>query len=90
MTWRVPAGGTVPPAATMQITGALGIAAFGTVYLSLAADGPATHAFAVVTAAFAAIAVLAALLAAGATRPSAVRPRAAPSAGRAPGGAGRT
>jgi MFS family permease len=75
---------------TMQIAGALGIAAFGTVYLSLAADGPATHAFAVVTAAFAAIAVLAALLAAGATRPSAVRPRAAPSAGRAPGGAGRT
>jgi MFS family permease len=52
---------------TTQIAGAVGIAAFGTVYLSLAADGTATHAFAVVTAAFAAIAVLAALLAHGAT-----------------------
>jgi hypothetical protein len=62
---------------TMQIAGAVGIAAvgiaaFGTAYLSLASDGAATHAFAVVTAAFAAIAVLAALLAHGATRSVAV------------------
>jgi predicted MFS family arabinose efflux permease len=54
---------------TMQIAGALGVAAFGTVYLSLAADGTATRAFAVVTAGFAAVAVLAAVLAHGATRP---------------------
>ena len=56
---------------TTTIAGAIGIAASGTVYLSLASDGAATHAFAVVTAAFAAIAVLAALLAHGAvvTRP---------------------
>jgi hypothetical protein len=58
---------------TMQIAGALGVAAFGTVYLGLASDGAATEAFAVVTAGFAAIAVLAAGLAAGATRPAAVR-----------------
>jgi hypothetical protein len=58
---------------TMQIAGALGVAAFGTVYLGLASDGAATQAFAVVTAGFAAIAVLAAGLAAGATRPVVVR-----------------
>ena len=49
----------------------VGIAAFGSAYLSLAADG-ATHAFAIVTAALAAIAVLAALLAHGATGRAAV------------------
>ena len=54
---------------TTTIAGAIAIAAFGTAYLSLASDGAATHAFAVVTAAFAAIAVLAAALAHGATRP---------------------
>ena len=43
----------------MQIGGTVGVAAFGTLYLRLAADG-ATHAFAVVTAAFAAAALLAA------------------------------
>ena len=43
----------------MQIGGTVGVAAFGTLYLGLAADG-ATHAFAVVTAAFAAAALLAA------------------------------
>jgi predicted MFS family arabinose efflux permease len=57
---------------TMQIAGALGVAAFGTAYLSLASDGAATHAFAVVTAGFAVIAALAALLAHGATRSTAV------------------
>jgi hypothetical protein len=54
---------------TTTIAGAIAIAAFGTAYLSLASDGAATHAFAVVTAAFAAIAILAAALAHGATRP---------------------
>jgi hypothetical protein len=53
---------------TMQIAGALGIAAFGAAYLSLTADGTATHAFAVVTAGFAAVAALASALAHGATR----------------------
>jgi MFS family permease len=53
---------------TTTIAGAVGVAASGTAYLSLASHGAATHAFAVVTAAFAAIAVLAALLAHGATR----------------------
>jgi MFS family permease len=43
----------------MQIGGTVGVAAFGTLYLALAGDG-ATHAFAVVTAAFAAAALLAA------------------------------
>jgi MFS family permease len=57
---------------TMQIAGTVGIAAFGTAYISLASDGTATHAFAVVTAGFAAIAVLAALLAHGATGSRAV------------------
>ena len=57
---------------TTTIAGAVGVAASGTAYLSLASDGAATHAFAVVTAAFAAIAVLAALLAHGATRAVAV------------------
>jgi hypothetical protein len=57
---------------TMQIAGAVGVAAFGSAYLSLASEAGATHAFAVVTAAFAAIAALAALLAHGATRSAAV------------------
>jgi hypothetical protein len=43
----------------LQIGGTVGVAAFGTLYLGLAADG-ASHAFAVVTAAFAAAALLAA------------------------------
>ena len=58
---------------TTTIAGAIAIAAFGTAYLSLASAGSATHAFAIVTAAFAAIAALAALLAHGATRRAAVR-----------------
>jgi hypothetical protein len=57
---------------TTTIAGAIGIAAFGTAYLSLASTGSATHAFAVVTAGFAVIAVLAALLAHGATRNAAI------------------
>jgi MFS family permease len=57
---------------TMQIAGAVGVAAFGSAYLSLASEAGATHAFAVVTAAFAAIAAIAALLAHGATRSAAV------------------
>jgi hypothetical protein len=40
----------------MQIGGTVGVAGFGTLYLSLA-DADATHAFAVVTAAFAAVAL---------------------------------
>jgi hypothetical protein len=58
---------------TTAIAGAIAIAAFGTAYLSLASAGSATHAFAIVTAAFGAVAVLAALLAHGATRGAAVR-----------------
>jgi MFS family permease len=58
---------------TTTIAGAIAIAAFGTAYLSLASAGSATHAFAIVTAAFGAVAVLAALLAHGATRGAAVR-----------------
>jgi hypothetical protein len=57
---------------TTTIAGAIGIAAFGTAYLSLASTGSATHAFAVVTAGFAVIAVLAVLLAHGATRNAAI------------------
>jgi MFS family permease len=59
-------GATVP-----QIGGALGVAVFGTVYLGLAAPagaGRATHAFAIVTAAFAAAALLAAVAAYRSTR----------------------
>jgi hypothetical protein len=58
---------------TTTIAGAIAIAGFGTAYLSLAAGGSATHAFAIVTAGFAAIAGLAALLAHGATRRPALR-----------------
>ncbi len=65
---------------TTTIAGAIAIAAFGTAYLSVASDGAATHAFAVVTAAFAAIAVLAAALAHGAVR----RPRRARAGAAAP------
>ena len=43
----------------IQIGGTVGVAAFGTLYLALAADG-ATHAFAMVTAALAVAALLAA------------------------------
>jgi len=54
---------------TSQIGGALGVAAFGTLYLSLAAGGAAyaSHAFAVVVAAFATVATLAAVTAGRAT-----------------------
>jgi predicted MFS family arabinose efflux permease len=58
---------------TMQVAGALGVAAFGTAYLSLTADGTATHAFAVVTAGFAAVAALAAIFAHRATQRAALR-----------------
>jgi len=57
---------------TTTIAGAVGVAASGTAYLSLASGGAATHAFAVVTVAFAGLAVVAALLAHGATRAVAV------------------
>jgi MFS family permease len=46
----------------MQVGGTVGVAAFGTLYLGLA-TGDATHAFAIVTAAFAAAALLAAVAA---------------------------
>jgi MFS family permease len=46
----------------MQIGGTVGVAAFGTLYLGLA-TGDATHAFAIVTAAFAAAALLASVAA---------------------------
>jgi predicted MFS family arabinose efflux permease len=53
---------------TSQIGGALGVAAFGTLYLSLAGGGAhASHAFAVVAAAFATVATLAAVTARRAT-----------------------
>lgn len=57
---------------TLQVGGALGVAALGTLYLSLTPTGarPATHAFAVTTAAFAAIAILATAMAHHATHPT--------------------
>jgi len=58
-------------ATALQIGGAIGVAAFGTLYLSLAAHGGAhvaMHAFAITTAAFAAIALLATATAWLATR----------------------
>ncbi len=57
---------------TLQVGGALGVAALGTLYLSLTPTGAgaATHAFAVTTAAFAAIALLAAAMAHHATHPT--------------------
>ncbi len=56
----------------IQIGGALGVAALGTLYLSLTPTGAvhATHAFAVTTLAFAAIALLATAMAHHATRPA--------------------
>ena len=57
---------------TLQIGGASGVAAFGTLYLTLAAhEGTTqgTHAFAVTTAAYAAVALLAAATANRASRP---------------------
>jgi hypothetical protein len=54
----------------MQIGGSLGVAAFGTLYLSL--PGDATHAFAIVTAAFAGAALVAG---AAAYRSSGVLPK---------------
>lgn len=56
----------------MQIGGAIGVAAFGTLYLSLTSHtgaGHATHAFALTTAAFAAVALLVTASAHQATRP---------------------
>jgi MFS family permease len=53
----------------MQVAGALGIAAFGSAYLSMAGNGDAPHAFAVVTAGLAAVALLAAAMAHRAVRP---------------------
>lgn len=56
---------------TLQIGGAVGVAAFGTLYLSLTSSMPTTHAshaFAVSTAAFAAVALLAAAIARRTTR----------------------
>lgn len=57
---------------TLQVGGALGVAALGTLYLSLTPTGAgaATHAFAVTTAAFAAIAILATAMAHHATHPT--------------------
>jgi len=52
----------------MQVAGALGIAAFGSAYLSMAGDGDAPRAFAVVTAGLAAVALLAAAMAHRAVR----------------------
>jgi MFS family permease len=52
----------------MQVAGALGVAAFGSVYLSMAGNGGAPHAFAVVTAGLAGIALLAAAMAHRAVR----------------------
>jgi len=56
----------------IQIGGALGVAALGTLYLSLTPTGAvhATHAFAITTAAFAAIALLATAMAHHATHPT--------------------
>jgi MFS family permease len=56
---------------TLQIGAAIGVAAFGTLYLSLtsrAGAGPATHAFAITTAAFAVVTLLATGAAALTTR----------------------
>jgi MFS family permease len=55
----------------LQIGAAIGVAAFGTLYLSLTAQqgaSPATHAFAITTAAFAVVALLATATAALTTR----------------------
>jgi EmrB/QacA subfamily drug resistance transporter len=57
---------------TLQIGGAIGVAAFGTLYLSLtnhAGTGHTTHAFAVTTAALAAVALVATATAYRGTRP---------------------
>jgi MFS family permease len=58
----------------LQIGAAIGVAAFGTLYLSLASPGGAdlaTHAFAITTAAFAVVALIATATAALTTRPAA-------------------
>jgi MFS family permease len=52
----------------MQVAGALGVAAFGSAYLSMAGNGGAAHAFAVVTAGLAGVALLAAAMAHRAVR----------------------
>jgi MFS family permease len=64
---------------TMQIAGAIAVAAFGTLYLALASGsgaGDATHAFAVVTAALAVISLIAAAGAQRSTREARARRRA--------------
>jgi MFS family permease len=61
---------------SLQVAGAIGVAAFGTAYLEMTADQGATHAFAFVTAAFAVVALIAATLAYRATHVAAVRPTA--------------
>jgi predicted MFS family arabinose efflux permease len=54
---------------SLQVAGAIGVAAFGVTYFSLSgSEGSATHAFAIVTGAFAVTTFAAALLASGATR----------------------
>ena len=52
----------------MQVAGALGVAAFGSAYLSMAGNGDAADAFAVVTAGLAGLALLAAAMAHRAVR----------------------
>jgi len=62
----------------LQIGAAIGVAAFGTLYLSLApyqGTGLATHAFAITTAAFAAVALLATATAHLTTRQATTGPR---------------
>lgn len=67
---------------TMQIGGALGVAALGTLYLSQGQSSPAHagHAFAVTTAALAAVALLATLMAHRATRTGRARRFSSPAA----------
>ena len=66
----------------LQIGGAVGVAAIGTLYLGLSASADPTHAFAITTAAFAGVALLAAI---GAGRAAAApRSRQRPSRSRLP------
>jgi MFS family permease len=78
----------------LQISGTVGVATFGTLYLGLERAGDVTHAFAVTTAAFAAVALLAAVAGRRATASrgsaasaSARRRSAAAGSGRASAGA---
>src|SRR5262249_39100230 len=63
---------------TLQIAGAVGVASFGTAYLSLAGGADPTRAFAVVTLAFAALALVAGATAYKATVRSETPPAARP------------